>query len=218
MKHATVSYHSLPKLELKDLPQWLDDLKVDFIPIDVLNWANDYPYQPSVQFRMVATEQGFVLNYQVSECSVRAVAPQDCGSVWEDSCVEFFSSPADDGFYYNIECNCAGTILVAMGKDRHERTFAPAHVLEGIKRWSSLGRETFDERCEDTTWQVVLLIPYSTYFGHKIEDVRGMRIKANFYKCGDKLNTPHFISWNPIGTPTPDFHCPEYFGELEFEA
>lgn len=40
---------------------------------------------------------------------------------------------------------------------------------------------------------------------------------ANFYKCGDKLQTPHFLSWNPINLEKPNFHCPEFFGTLNFE-
>ncbi|MCF0172470.1 MAG: hypothetical protein HUJ91_01855, partial [Bacteroidales bacterium] len=32
-----------------------------------------------------------------------------------------------------------------------------------------------------------------------------------------EMAVAHFLSWNPIGTPTPDFHCPEYFGTIEFE-
>lgn len=45
----------------------------------------------------------------------------------------------------------------------------------------------------------------------------GQTIKANFYKCGDELQTPHFLSWNPINIEKPDFHRPDFFGSLEFE-
>ena len=45
----------------------------------------------------------------------------------------------------------------------------------------------------------------------------GARMKANFYKCGDKLQTPHFLSWNRIDLPSPNFHRPDFFGTLEFE-
>jgi hypothetical protein len=37
---------------------------------------------------------------------------------------------------------------------------------------------------------------------------------VNLYKCGDKCDTPHFLSWSPIGLPQPDFHCPDFFGEI----
>ena len=47
--------------------------------------------------------------------------------------------------------------------------------------------------------------------------IRDREIKANFYKCGDELQTPHFLSWNPIKIENPDFHRPDFFGTLEFE-
>ena len=55
------------------------------------------------------------------------------------------------------------------------------------------------------------------YFKHQITNLDGKTVRANFYKCGDKLQTPHFLSWNPIGLEKPNFHCPEFFGTLSFE-
>ncbi|WP_449033796.1 carbohydrate-binding family 9-like protein, partial [Prevotella sp.] len=26
----------------------------------------------------------------------------------------------------------------------------------------------------------------------------------------------HFLSWNPIDLPAPDFHRPDFFGEIRF--
>ena len=43
----------------------------------------------------------------------------------------------------------------------------------------------------------------------------GQKVRGNIYKCGDKLPVPHFISWSPISTPAPDFHCPRFFGEMD---
>ena len=40
---------------------------------------------------------------------------------------------------------------------------------------------------------------------------------ANFYKCGDDTTKPHFLSWNPVKAPKPDFHRPEQFGVLNFQ-
>ena len=39
----------------------------------------------------------------------------------------------------------------------------------------------------------------------------------NLYKCGDNLSHPHFLSWQPIDTPQPDFHRPEFFAAGKFE-
>jgi hypothetical protein len=43
-------------------------------------------------------------------------------------------------------------------------------------------------------------------------------IRANFYKCGDLTAHPHFLSWNPIDLPKPDFHRPEFFGTLTLKG
>ena len=48
------------------------------------------------------------------------------------------------------------------------------------------------------------------------EQLKGKTFRANFYKCGDMLSVPHYVTWNPVGTPKPDYHRPEYFGELKF--
>lgn len=216
MKTLQLNFYSLPSLPLEALPAWMDEQGERFNSIDTVNWAA-YPYRPEAAFRIVATDKGFVINYRVDEETVAAVADGDCGHVWEDSCVEFFSCPADDGVYYNVECNCAGTVLVAAGKDRNARTFAPREVLESIERWSSLGRENFSERPAEGPWQVVLLVPYSVYFQHDFKAAPAS-FRANFYKCGDMLKTPHFLSWNPIEVANPDFHRPEFFGQVEVKA
>ena len=50
-----------------------------------------------------------------------------------------------------------------------------------------------------------------------VKRLDGKTMKGNFYKCGDKLQTPHFLSWSPIGLERPMFHCPAFFGTLSFE-
>ena len=77
--------------------------------------------------------------------------------------------------------------------------------------------QSFEERVDDTTWEVALIIPYAAFFKHQIQSLDGKEVKANFYKCGDELQTPHFLSWNPIKIEKPDFHRPDFFGTLEFE-
>ena len=212
-KHIPAS--KIPE-QLQDVPALLDAEGVQFFPIDSNNWSSDFPYTPKVEARIAHTGQSIVLNYRVEEDSVRAVA-DDNGNVWEDSCCEFFSIPADDGFYYNIECNCAGQMLIGCGPERENRERATQHVLDTVKRWSSLDRKPFEEKDAPSTWQLVLVVPVSAFYNHHIADLSGKTIRANFYKCGDKLRKVHFLSWNPIDVPSPDFHCPRFFGEVEFE-
>lgn len=216
MKELNVKKVSLANVAVENVPALLDKEKVAFQPINTVNWPA-FPYQPEVQFRIAHTDDAILLNYRVKEASVRAVAAGDNGAVWEDACVEFFSIPAGDGIYYNVECNCAGTLLIGAGAGRGNREHASQEVLDKVQRWSSLGRASFEERVGECNWELALVIPYSAFFKHQLTDLDGKTIRANFYKCGDGLQTPHFLSWNPIGLEKPNFHCPEFFGTLNFE-
>ena len=129
---------SAANVEACSLPKLFDEEKIDFQPIQCVNWA-EYPYKPKVNFRIAHTQNSILLHFKVKEESVRAKYGKDNGSVWTDSCVEFFSIPAGDGIYYNIECNCIGTILVGAGPVRNNREHAPKEVTALVQRWSSLG-------------------------------------------------------------------------------
>lgn len=216
MKELNVKKVSAASIPVESVPALLDEEKVAFQPINTVNWAA-FPYSPNVEFRMAHTDNAILLHFKVKEASVRAIAGKDNGPVWEDACVEFFSIPAGDGVYYNMECNCAGTLLIGAGAGRNDRQHAPQEVLDKVQRWSSLGRESFAERVGECGWEVALVIPYSAFFLHDITSLDGKSIRANFYKCGDELQTPHFLSWNPIELEKPNFHCPEFFGMLNME-
>ena len=203
-------------VEAAAVPALMDAAGIEFNPIACVNWK-EYPYQPDVKFRAAHTGDAILLHYQVTEASVRAVATADDGRVWEDACVEFFLSPESNDFYYNFECNCAAKLLLHGGPAGGERPGAAEDVLKSVKRWASLGTEPFEERVGECTWEVALVIPASAIFRHEIADLNGKAMRANFYKCGDLLQTPHFLSWSPIDLPQPKFHCPEFFGEIVLE-
>ena len=207
---------SAANVEACSLPKLFDEEKIDFQSVQCVNWA-EYPYKPKVSFRIAHTKDSILLHFKVREESVRAKYGEDNGSVWTDSCVEFFSIPAGDGVYYNMECNCVGRLLIGAGAGRSNRQHASQEVLDKVQRWSSLGQKDFEERIGDCSWEVALVIPYSAFFMHNITSLDGKAIRANFYKCGDKLQTPHFLSWNPIDLEKPNFHCPEFFGMLRFK-
>lgn len=39
-------------------------------------------------------------------------------------------------------------------------------------------------------------------------------MRGNFFKCAEKSEHPHYGCWAPVDLPRPDFHSPDYFGEL----
>ncbi|MDR1865109.1 MAG: hypothetical protein LBR08_05995 [Bacteroidales bacterium] len=209
--YVVKSVKTSPKASWNELLVALSPVK--WTDIGVVNWK-EYPYRPWVQFRMACSGEEFLLQYQVREKYIRAMASGDNGEVWKDSCVEFFVSPFDDGIYYNFEFNCAGVCLLAAGAGRNEREKAPLEIVAEIRRLPSLGRAAFQERKGEAEWNLLLAIPYACLFKHPQYTTERKSMKANFYKCGDDLTEPHFLSWRPVKTDKPDFHRPEFFGNI----
>jgi hypothetical protein len=183
--------------------------------ITEVNWK-EFPYKPDVAVSLAYTDNELLLKYYVTENWFKAEKTEINDPVYEDSCVEFFVSPDDTGVYYNLEFNALGTCLMGAGKDRHARRMADPQIIKKIRRGPSVGKCPIQKRTGEFSWTITIAIPPEVFFHHKISGLKGERYRANFYKCGDKLSVPHYISWNPIGTEKPDFHRPEYFGLLKF--
>lgn len=156
------------------------------------------------------------LSYQVKEPQVRAVNTAYNSPVWEDSCVEFFFSPGGE-HYYNFEINAIGTLLCGYGKDRFSRERLPVPVLSKVFSKSSLGRDPFEATSGISSWNVEVRIPLEVLIFSQIDNLSGLEARGNFYKCGDKLDFPHYLSWKAVQTPDPNFHLPEHFGNLSFQ-
>ena len=201
-------------LSLEDISAELDLLD-EVHQINIASWK-EFSYKPQVEFKVAYHSGNLFIKYYVDEKYIRAVNANTNGNVWEDSCVEFFVAPDDTAGYFNFEVNCIGTCLVQKGEKREGRKFLAPDEIDRIKRISSLGNSSFSERKGNFAWNLTLAIPLVSICDLQQESLKGLKMKANFYKCGDKLSEMHFLSWSPIGTPQPDFHQPDYFGELEF--
>ena len=202
-------------LEASQAPQLLDEMSVSFNPVQSVNWPDGYPYCPDAQFRLAWCPEGFVIHYRVSEQSVLARFTDDHDMVWTDSCMEFFIRNAESNTYYNIECNCIGTMVIGLRGEEFGVRPLSLEALAQVKRWTSLGREPFGLRTEPTQWELALVIPATIFADYPIHLEAGGTLRANIYKCGDDLPVPHFVSWSPIHTPEPSFHQPAFFGELQ---
>jgi hypothetical protein len=184
-------------------------------PVNVLNWE-DFDYKPDVKFSAGYTDNEILLKFYITEDYFKAEKTETNQMVCEDSCVEFFVSPEDDGIYYNLEFNGIGTCLMGSGTSRANRQVADPAVISKIRRKTSVGALPVSEKKGRFSWSLTTAIPAEVFFRHKIKKLHGMTFRANFYKCGDKLSVPHYLTWNPVGTVKPDYHRPEYFGILKF--
>ena len=178
----------------------------------------DNGYKPPVEARLCLTEKYLYVRFDVQEKKVRARMTHFQDPVYKDSCVEFFvdAFPELRRGYINFEANALGTFLVAFGPDRHSRTPLRKDDLRGFRSASSI-RRPMDGEAEAGHWSLAYRIPLGLFLRIYGRDVRpGQRGAANFYKCGDETEFPHYGAWSPVETPSPDFHRPEFFGTLVF--
>lgn len=212
---------TVPKItkvtDASSIPAAFDATDIIWHQINHCNWPEQYPYTPDAKFRIAHCSDGIMLQFDVSENAIRATE-DDNGRIWEDSCVEMFIIPDITAqVYYNLECNCAGRLLLGAGCDRHDRLRADTATRSLIKRYADLGDTLFGECTGKHYWQISLYIPVEALFTSHISMIDGLHGLANFYKCGDKLPQPHFLSYAPVKTDKPDFHRPEYFIPILFE-
>ncbi len=180
--------------------------------IDCLNWPELYPYKPQTTAYLAYTNEYLFVKWHVQGKNLKAVHTEDLQRVSADSCVEFFCQVDGDDHYFNFEFNCIGTSTASYRKGRAEDVvrLTPDEFSQ-ILRCSSLPREPFEEKEGEFEWTLCVGIPFSLLSrGCKVAG----KLRGNFYKCADDTQTKHYVSWNPIPTEKPDFHCPQYFGEL----
>lgn len=209
-----------PEPSIEEIQAKFDESAIAWHRIDQVNWP-DFPYHPLAEFRIMHSETEIYLQFHVREQGARATYDYDAGSSpYKDDCVEFFMIPSDrDPSYFNLEMNCIGHGTFHYGPNRQERNRCGDEIVHQIRRHSTLGSEAFGTREGEQEWTLTIAVPKRLYAQADLDltQFSGRTVRANFYKCGDDTAVPHFLSWAPIGTPKPNFHVPEYFGEIHFE-
>jgi hypothetical protein len=181
--------------------------KLSYVP-----WTN-YPYHPEVAFAIAYGSDAVFLKYHVREKHIRAVNSTPQSPVYQDSCVEFFIGFDNEPAYYNFEFNCIGANLSGYGADRADRTLIPVAITSQIRFKTHISNSNNGDLI---SWQMTLTIPFTAFYYHTITSLQGQHAWANFYKCGDELPEPHFITWSNIQWPEPNFHLKECFGQVLF--
>lgn len=180
--------------------------------IDSVNWPSAFPYQPLSTFTAAHSGTHIFIDFFTRCNFLRAENFQPQSPVSQDSCVEFFVAPEPDGEYWNFEFNCIGTICSSHRRERPNPTRLTPEELSRISVYPSCGTRPFCELEGLFSWNLLVAIPLDL-IGVKFEG-RQLKMRANFYKCASATSMPHYLSWNPIHTEKPDFHRPEFFGEI----
>ena len=165
-------------------------------------------YTPETTFQCAyAPGKALYIRMECRESEPLARCREQDGRVWFDSCMEAFLGPAREGSYMNLECNSIGTLLCSAGSEWYVRQ----NLAE-----SGLPRPAARCRVEKDWWELRLEVAAETLRGlWGMELAPGGTLYANFYKCGDETEQPHFLSWSPVDLPEPNFHAPEFFGVLK---
>lgn len=213
MKRLSIPY--LPELnELSaEMASGMIDESGHKFSVETLNWPQKFNYRPLTTVSIARSLSAIHLFFQVHSNCLRAVHTKDNQPVNEDSCVEFFVKKTDSNYYYNFEFNCIGACKAARHFKNRQNSidFLPEH-LKQIDRWSSLGKRAFNELAGLFNWDLCVSIPFILIDidpGNLPEKLLG-----NFYNCADATEQPYYVSWSPIETEKPDFHRPDFFGEL----
>ena len=195
------TYTILPKTgEWKDIPA---------APIDTRLWTPEVNISATAQVCYDA--DALYLRLAAKEKDIRAEENGPLGMPCQDSCLEFFFSPMEeDPRYFNFEFNPVKCMFLGLGSCRYD----------SVRLLPSAAEELFNP-CPVLTengWEITYQIPYSfiNLFFKGFAVAPGKKMRGNFYKCGDFTAREHYFAWNPVNNPTPDFHRPEFFGELIF--
>lgn len=202
----------LDEMQLEEASEYMEQ-NLGKNAIECRNWQAEYPYQPVTVFTAAYSSKYLYIDYFVRGNFLRAVNYENNSSVCDDSCVEFFMKKADSDIYWNFEFNCIGTANCSHRIKRKEGVVRLSpEQLSSIRRYASCGTRPFEEMEGMFAWNLIIAIPLDL-IGVDANDAP-IKLKGNFYKCGDKTSVPHYLSWAPIDTPTPNFHCPEFFADI----
>ena len=190
-KMAEPDWSAVPAVELVH-QKWLE-------PNGVRAWAQACHDGENLYVRMSAQEE-----------KIRATLTEPLSMVCIDSCLEFFFAPAQgDDRYLNFEWNPLGTLYLGFGAGRPTRMrllVKDAQALFAPRPFTTEGG-----------WGIEFRIPSSFIalhwpgFGYQGE------ASANFYKCGDMTEVPHYLAWAPLSSEKPDYHRRHDFGTVVFE-
>lgn len=176
--------------------------------------------KPAVNATLEMTATGLAVSFTVEESQpliTATVQQEPMLMVCQDSAVELFLAFADTKeqanaqdfkpyiekcLYLNIEINAAG---ICYAKHGHSRKNRVAFTSEQIQ---SLG---ISAQIEAAKWQVHFTVPRQLITSLCGYDAFAHVFALNLYKISETPEHEHYVAFNPIAEPKPNFHLPQYF-------
>lgn len=168
------------------------------------------PTDITAQAQVCYDNDALYVHFSAKEKDIRAQLYGPLEEVCEDSCLEFFFAPiAGDRRYMNIECNFNGAMYLGFGS-------GPSDLIRLIPE-----NKIIDPAICKTKdgWEITYTVPYSyiRQFFPEFNPCSGYTTRANFYKCAEKAEPPHFLCWSLVVDRPWSFHNYDRFGTVHFE-
>ncbi len=207
MDSKTMKSYRVPCLSAAD-----DVLTIPRARIDEAPWGGTY--RPRSEAAVGWLPDGLEVLLTCWEVDPRTTESAPNADVYKDSCLEFFLTPYPEvsDAYLNFEFNSRGTLLLGCDGPEKERI----RLAEAEGSLFAIRPLRLDG---GRAWGIRFHIPFSfleSRFGPP-RMLPGHAFRGNFQKCGDLCAVEHYLSWNPIDAPQPDFHRRECFGALRVD-
>lgn len=210
-KYHIVKVKESPKLlNTKDF--WKE---VSCLKIDNYLWIHN-GYKPEVEVKICYSNEFLFAYFKVYEKEITATYTEINDPVHKDSCVELFINlfPDITDKYFNFEVNAIGTMHVGFGAIGNRASLTEYEIKE-IEIYSTI-KSPLNGLHGSEYWETFYKIPIDVFEKHYKLKFKAAEAKGNFYKCGDNAKYEHYGVWNKIDSEKPNFHLPNYFGELIF--
>ena len=164
----------------------------------------------SAEAQLSWSDEAIHVRLMAHEKNIRCTLTEKTDPIWEDSCLEFFLRPTEDLHYFNFEFNLNCALYLGYETGKPDLTRLLVRDADELFRPHA-------ERTEDG-WQITYRVPFVFIqrFFREFQPVSGLRFYGNLYKCGDRTEHPHYLTWNPVPAGR-SFHSPEDYGRLILE-
>ena len=200
-----------------DKPQWKECLPIGdlFYP-----WFKERKtYQTDI--KMLWSANYFYVLFNCEDDNIQSVHTHYNDTVCRDSCVEIFISPDPDNIsdYYTFEINCCGVMYNKHYNylKKNDEQWYPA----GVKLGRSIHSTKFMSKDNPgiKNWVIELAIPFYLFDGlvgkNSNPPINGTVWRLNSMRCGDAIYKQWGI-WSDNKNELPNFHLPQFFGEIKF--
>ncbi len=157
--------------------------------------------------KLFHTDQAIYINIKTTETEILSKRTTRNSLVCVESCMELFLAPSEqDKRYFNFEINAKGTLFSGLCTCQENIT----KLKDDIR--------IFDIKTvvTDKGWELFFKVPF--WFIKKYFNQISPVMRGNLYKCAEQTSHPHFFIWSNIVSKTPDFHSPQFFGELKLSG